>query len=53
MKGLPLTLLALLFAFFSLVSLLLVPRDSDNRIAFSSHDSGRISELGLRFNFQR
>ncbi|HXF75871.1 MAG TPA: hypothetical protein VNN13_07240 [Methylomirabilota bacterium] len=53
MKGLPLTLLALLFAFFSLVSLLLVPRDSDNRIAFSSDDSGRISELGLRFNFQR
>jgi hypothetical protein len=53
MKGLPLTLLALLFAFFSLVSLLVVPRDSDNRIAFSSDDSGKISELGLRFNFQR
>jgi hypothetical protein len=52
MKGLPLTLLALVFAFFSLVSLLLVPRDSGSRLAFAT-DSSKVSELGLRFNFQR
>ena len=53
MKGLPLTLLALFFAFFSLISLLMVSRDSDSRASFASDDSERVSELGLRFNFQR
>lgn len=53
MKGLPITLLALVFAFFSLVSLLMAPHDSDNGMALSSDNSGRISEVGLRVTFER
>lgn len=53
MKGTPATLLALVFAFFSLISLLMVPKDSDNRIAVSSDSSARVSEVGLRVTFQR
>jgi hypothetical protein len=34
MKGTMLTLLALLFALFCLISLLVVPKDSDTRLAF-------------------
>ena len=53
MKGLPFTILALVFAFFSLVSLLLVPKDFDNQVAVSSDNSERVSEAGLRFSLQR
>jgi hypothetical protein len=53
MKGLPATLLALLFAFFSLVSLLMVPRDSDSKIAAVADKPAKVSEIGLRFTFQR
>jgi len=53
MKGLPATLLALVFAFFSLITLLLAPHDSDNRMALSSDSSAKISEVGLRVTFQR
>src|SRR5581483_6472975 len=53
MKDLPLTLLALVFAFFSLISLLLAPRDSDNRTALAAENSARVSEVGLRATFQR
>lgn len=53
MKGLPLTLLALVFAFFSLISLLMVPRDSENRIAGLSDSPARVSEVGLRVTLQR
>jgi hypothetical protein len=53
MKGLPITLLALVFAFFSLISLLMAAHDSDNRMALSSDSPGRVSELGLRVTFQR
>ena len=53
MKGLPFTRLALVFAFFSLISLLMVPKDSDNRITVSSDTSERVSEAGLRFTFRR
>jgi hypothetical protein len=53
MKGLPITLLALVFAFFSLISLLMAPHDSDNRMALSSDSPARVSEVGLRVTFQR
>lgn len=53
MKGLPFTILALVFTFFSLISLLLVPKDSGNQVAISSDNSERVSEAGLRFSFQR
>ena len=53
MKDLPVTMLALVFAFFSLISLLMVPKDSDSRLAFASDSSAKVSELGLRINFQR
>ena len=53
MKGLPATLLALLFAFFSLISLLMVPRDSDSKIVALSDNPAKVSEVGLRFTLQR
>ena len=53
MKGLPATLLALVFAFFSLLSLLMTPQDSDSRIALSPDSSARVSDIGLRVTFQR
>jgi hypothetical protein len=53
MKGLPAALLALVFAFFSLLSLLMTPQDSDSRIALSRDSSARVSEIGLRVTFQR
>ena len=45
--------LALVFAFFSLLSLLMTPQDSDSRIALSPDSSARVSEIGLRVTFQR
>jgi hypothetical protein len=53
MKDLPVTLLALVFAFFSLISLLMVPRDSGNRIVALSDSPAKVSEIGLRVTFQR
>ena len=53
MKDLPITLLALVFAFFSLISLLLAPHDSDNRMALWADSPGRVSEVGLRVTLQR
>jgi hypothetical protein len=53
MKDLPVTILALVFAFFSLISLLMVPKDTDSRLAFASSSSAKVSEVGLRINFQR
>ena len=47
------TLLALAFAFFSLISLLSVSRTwDDSRVRLADRES-RVSELGLRFNMQR
>jgi len=45
--------LALVFAFFSLLSLLMTPQDSDSRIVLSRDSSARVSEIGLRVTFQR
>ncbi len=53
MKDLPATLLALVFAFFSLISLLMVSHDSDNRIVAFSDNPAKVSEIGLRITFQR
>jgi hypothetical protein len=53
MKGLPITLLALVFAFFSLLSLLMGPKESNSLLSLASDNSARISEVGLRVNFQR
>jgi hypothetical protein len=53
MKGLPATLLALVFAFFSLLSLLMMPRDSDSKLAAVAESPAKVSEIGLRVTFQR
>ncbi|HEX7229436.1 MAG TPA: hypothetical protein VF452_03510 [Candidatus Binatia bacterium] len=52
MKGLPIAILALAFAFFSLLSLLTAARDSDSTNAFSADGPPRVSEVGLRVTFQ-
>jgi hypothetical protein len=53
MKGLPIAVLALAFAFFSLISLLTVAHESDSRMAGLSDDPAKVSEIGLRVTFQR
>jgi hypothetical protein len=53
MKGLPIAILALAFALFSLISLLTVPHESDSRMAGSPDDPVKVSEVGLRVTFQR
>lgn len=53
MKGLSITLLALAFACFSLVSLVSANRDWARPFEPPRADDGRLSELGLRFNMQR
>jgi|307.fasta_scaffold1503621_1 hypothetical protein len=53
MKGLPIAVLALAFAFFSLISLLTIPHDSDSRVAGLPDDPVRVSEIGLRVYLQR
>jgi hypothetical protein len=52
MKGLP-AVLALAFAFFSLISLLTLAHESDSRMAGLTDDPARVSEIGLRVTFQR
>lgn len=53
MKGLPIAVLALAFALFSLISLLTIPHDSDSRMTGSPDDPARLSEVGLRVTLQR
>ena len=53
MKGLPIAILALAFACFSLVSLLTVPHEWDSRLAGLPDDPAKVSEIGLRVTFQR
>ena len=53
MKGLSGTLLALAFAFFSLISLMSVNRTWDDSIVQLADTDSRVSELGLRFNMHR
>lgn len=52
MKGVPIAILALAFAFFSLLSLLTATRESDHKSAASADGPPRVSEVGLRFTFQ-
>ena len=52
MKGLPVAVLALVFAFFSLMSLLTAARESDSPSAASADGPPRVSEVGLRVTFQ-
>ncbi|HEY1234900.1 MAG TPA: hypothetical protein VGH22_16090 [Candidatus Binatia bacterium] len=52
MKGLPIAILALAFAFFSLMSLLTATRESDSTNAASADGPPRVSEVGLRVTFQ-
>ena len=53
MKGLSGTLLALAFAFFSLISLMSVNRTWDDSFVQLADTESRVSELGLRFNMNR
>jgi hypothetical protein len=53
MKGISGTLLALVFVFFSLFSLLSVNPAWDSRPAPAADSEARVSELGLRFSMQR
>lgn len=53
MKGLTGTLLALIFAFFSLFSLITVNRTWEESLVRLGDNESRVSELGLRFAMQR
>jgi hypothetical protein len=53
MKGLSGTLLALAFAFFSLISLLLISRSWESSLVPLADNERRVSELGFRFSFPR
>lgn len=53
MKDLSGTLVALAFAFFSLISLIAVNRTWENSPVQLADTESRVSELGLRFNMQR
>ena len=53
MKDLSGTLVALAFAFFSLISLISVNRSWDHSPVQLAETESRISELGLRINMQR
>ena len=53
MKGLSGTLLALAFAFFSLISLLLISRSWESSLVPLADNERRVSELGFRFNLPR
>jgi len=52
MKGLSVAILALAFAFFSLMSLLTATRESDSTNASWADDPPRVSEVGLRVTLQ-
>lgn len=53
MKGLSGTLLALVFVFFSLISLMVVNRNWDSSLVPLNDNETRVSELGLRFAMGR
>jgi hypothetical protein len=53
MKGIPGTLLALIFVFFSLFSLLTANRTWEESLVPLADNESRVSELGLRFALQR
>lgn len=53
MKSLSLPLLALIFVFFSLLSLMFANRDWNSSMVQLSNEENRISELGLRFAMGR
>jgi hypothetical protein len=53
MKNISGTLLALVFVFFSLISLISVNRSWDNSASPLGDTPSRVSELGLRFAMQR
>jgi hypothetical protein len=53
MKGIPGTLLALIFVFFSLLSMLTANRTWEKSLVPVGDNESRISELGLRFALQR
>ncbi|HEX9786479.1 MAG TPA: hypothetical protein VGB09_00575 [Candidatus Binatia bacterium] len=53
MKGISGTLLALIFVFFSLFSLITVNRTWESSLVPLADNESRVSELGLRFAFQR
>jgi hypothetical protein len=53
MKNISSTLLALVFVFFSLISLLSVNWTWDNSLSQLGDSPSRVSELGLRFAMQR
>ena len=53
MKDLSGTLVALAFAFFSLISLIAVNRTWENFPVQLAGAESRVSELGLRFNMRR
>jgi hypothetical protein len=54
MKGLAIAVLALAFAFYSLISLLSVAQESDSRMVGLADDpAAKVSEVGLRVTLQR
>lgn len=53
MKDLSGTLLALVFVFFSLLSLMSVNRSWDNSLVHLDDTESKVSELGLRFSMGR
>jgi hypothetical protein len=53
MKDLSGTLLALVFVFFSLLSLISVDRSWDNSLVHLDDTEMKVSELGLRFTMGR
>jgi hypothetical protein len=53
MKDISSILLAVIFVFFSLISLMSVNRSWDNSASLLGDPPSRVSELGLRFAMQR
>lgn len=53
MKGISSTLLAVIFVFFSLFSLINVNRTWEESLVPLGDNGSRVSELGLRFAMQR
>jgi hypothetical protein len=53
MKPIANTIMALIFVFITLISLVTLSRSSNDSFMPQGDNQGRISELGLRFAFQR
>ena len=47
------TIVALLFVFFTLISLLSVNPSWEKEFSVLTHEQSRVSDLGLRFAFQK